>query len=57
MIVAINYFIELLEINPAWIKILLFVLVVNCLYPWRISGKIETEEKDGKSISKIYHFK
>lgn len=57
MTVAINYFIELLEIDPVWIKILLFVLVVNCLYPWKLSGKIETEEKDGKKVSKIYHFK
>jgi hypothetical protein len=57
MTVAMNYFIELLEIDPVWIKILLFALIVNCLYPWKLSGKIETKEKDGKIISKIYHFK
>lgn len=55
--VVINYFIELLEIDPVWIKILLLVFIINCLYPWKLTGKIETEEKDGKKVFKFYHFK
>ena len=57
MIESIKYFIDLLEIDPVWIKILLLVLVINCFYPWRLTGKVETEEKDGKTISKIFHFR
>lgn len=57
MIKSINYFIDLLEINPVWIKILLLALIVNCIYPWKLTGKVETEEKDGKKVSKIFHFK
>ena len=57
MLKSINYFIDLLEINPVWIKILLLALIVNCIYPWKLTGKVETEEKDGKKVSKIFHFK
>lgn len=56
-IVAIKYFIELLEINPIWIKILLLVLIINCMYPWKLEGKVETEEKDGKKVHKIFRYK
>ena len=54
---SIKYFIDLLEIDPVWIKILLFALIVNCFYPWKLTGKIETEEKNGKSIFKIFHIR
>jgi len=56
-IVAIKNFIELLEINPTWIIILLIALIISCICPWKLTGKIETEEKDGKIIHKIFHFK
>lgn len=53
-----KYFIELLEINPVWVIILLLALIVSCMYPWKLTGKIEeTEDKDGKKISKIFRFK
>lgn len=58
MIVAINYFIEQLEINPDWVMILLLVLVVSCICPWKEIGKIEeTEDKDGKKVFKIFRFR
>ena len=57
MLESINYFIDLLEIDPVWIKILLLVLIINCIYPWKLTGKVETEEKDGKTISKIFRFR
>lgn len=52
-----NYFIELLEISPVWVIILLLALIVSCIYPWKLTGKIETEEKDGKKIFRIFRFK
>lgn len=55
MLESMNYFIDLLEIDPVWIKILMIALILNCIYPWRLTGKVETEEKDGKIISKIFH--
>lgn len=55
---AINYFIELLEINPDWVMILLLVLVVSCICPWKEIGKIEeTEDEDGKKVFRIFRFK
>ena len=54
---SINYFIDLLKIDPVWIKILLLALIVNCIYPWKLTGKVETEEKDGKTVLKIFHFR
>ena len=57
MLEAINYFIDLLEIDPIWIKIIIIALIINCFCPWKIVGKIETEEKDGKRIFKIFRFK
>ena len=57
MLESMKYFVDLLEIDPVWIKILLLALIVNCIYPWKLTGKVETEEKDGKIISKIFRFK
>lgn len=57
MLESMKYFIDLLEIDPVWIKILLVVLLIKCIYPWKLTGKVETEEKDGKTISKIFHFR
>lgn len=53
-----NYFIELLGINPIWIIILLLALIVSCIYPWKLTGKIEeTEDEDGKKVFRIFRFK
>lgn len=57
MLESMKYFVDLLEIDPVWIKILLLALIVNCIYPWKLTGKVETEEKDGKTISKIFRFR
>lgn len=53
-----NYFIELLGINPIWIIILLLALIISCIYPWKLTGKIEeTEDEDGKKVFRIFRFK
>lgn len=54
---SINYFIDLLEIDPMWIKVLLLALIIKCAYPRELIGEVETEEKNGKMISKIFHFR
>lgn len=52
---AINYFIELLEIDPVWIKIILLALIINCFCPWKLTGKIEeTKDTNGKKVFKIF---
>lgn len=55
---ALKNIIALLEINPIWIGILLLVLIISCVCPWDMKEKVEeTEEKDGKKVYRIFHFK
>ena len=55
---ALKNIIALLEINPIWIVILLLVLIISCVCPWDMKEKVEeTEEKDGKKVYRIFHFK
>lgn len=55
---TIKYFIVLLEtVDLKWIIILLFVLIISCICPCELTGKVEAEEKDGKTIYRIFRFK
>lgn len=52
-----KYFIDLLEIDPIWIIIILVAIILLCLHPWHVTEKIVTEEEDGKKISKVYRLR
>lgn len=56
MLESIREFCYLLEVNPLWIAILVAVLGLKALVPWRLEYKVEeTEEKEtGKKTYKIF---
>ncbi len=55
---AIRYFLCLLEVDPLWGIIILILLGVSGLYPYRLKGKSVTEKKeDGTEETKYYEYK
>ena len=55
---SIKYFLYLLDVDPFWIILLLVLVTVNGMYPYRLKGKsITTEEKDGNKVTKYFEYK
>lgn len=59
LIETIRSFIALLEtiMDPKWAIILLLVLIISCICPCELTNKVEAEEKDGKTIFKIFRYR
>lgn len=55
---SIKYFLYLLEIDPIWPILILILLILSGLYPYRLKGKSVTKkDKDGNEETKYYEYK
>lgn len=55
---SIKYFLYLLDVDPFWVILLLVLVTVNRMYPYRLKGKsITTEDKDGNKVTKYFEYK
>lgn len=52
---SIKYFLYLLEVDPFWPILILILLFVSGLYPYKLKGKsITKKDKEGKTETTIY---
>lgn len=55
---AIKYFLCLLEVDPLWGVLILVLIGISGLYPYRLKGKSVIEEKEeGTKVTKYYEYK
>lgn len=55
---AIKYFLCLLGVDPFWVVIILILVVLSGLYPYRLKGKLETKKnEDGTEETRYYEYK
>lgn len=55
---SVKYFLCLLGIDPFWVVLILVLVGVSSLYPYRLKGKSVTEKKeDGTEEKKYYEYK
>ena len=55
---GIKYFLYLLEIDPFWPILILVLLILSGLYPYRLKGKSVTKkDKNGNEETKYFEYK
>lgn len=55
---SIKYFLYLLDVDPFWVVLLLVLLIISEMYPYRLKGKsITTVEKDGNTVTRYFEYK
>lgn len=55
---SIKYFLYLLEIDPFWTILILILICLSGLYPYKLKGKFTTKiDKDGNEETKYFEYK
>lgn len=55
---SVKYFLYLLGADPFWVVLILILMGVSGLYPYRLKGKSVTEKQEGQTEeTKYYEYK
>lgn len=58
MLEGIRELLYFLGVDPIWPILIIILLVLQGLYPWRLRGKsIKTKDKNGNTVTKYYQYR